>query len=216
MTLITDTTMKIDTFSVNLENWSADNPLYIAGTEGCGKSTLANLLSIKTGAHVIDCDILAKRMVYTEEQFNEIMDSIEADELLNNWLEEHQHVPYDIEDHSTVRRHMEGFYQHVDCITSVGNDLYILEGSILLYRSPYLMSSKPLIVPVASRVTNLWRRAKHRHQSKGSSFFSELWDQVKDYQEANKEVDDQHNQFLREVMDIIWPPALPEGTLEMA
>ena len=56
-----------------MENWAPGDPLWITGSSGDGKSTLAEKMATENHAIVINSDIVLCRMLWTKEKYEKVL-----------------------------------------------------------------------------------------------------------------------------------------------
>lgn len=201
--------------TINIDKWSPGNPLWITGSIGDGKSTLASQLAKEYNAEIISSDIVLCRMMWSIDRFNKFMNGgsdITAEvHMIStnsspawNYVNQHPELPYGIKNTGTksdeLRMNMIKFYAWLmdELIKpEYDNNLYIIEGSDILFMNPFEMMDKPLIIKGGCRIRSLWRRSKRNTKKKGYGMIISIYKYIKKYPETAAIIDSTKENFIK-------------------
>lgn len=178
-----------DNLELNLDQWAPGNPLFITGSSGDGKSTLARKYAEQYNAEVCSLDVPLIRIYRSKEKFDKLINTQHYNFLISkstmemNWIKAHPNLPYDQDINtpglleSTTLEYVEWCTEHCP-----KDKLLIFEGCDLISLGPDYFIDKPLIVTGNSRISNLIRRAKRSVQKKPyKNFLTEIFSELKQY-----------------------------------
>lgn len=202
---------------INIDKWSPGNPLWVTGSSGDGKSTLAREMAIKHDAEVIASDIVLFRMGWSHNKFENFKNGGLA-EFANahgistatsaawDYINQHPELPYELMDSKTkifnndkLLSEMNKFYTWLmeEMLKPMYADkLYIIEGSNICGMDPCVMKEKPLIVKGGCRIKSLWRRSKRDSMEKGCSIFKSVCKYIKKYPMQSSRLDSVKESFI--------------------
>lgn len=206
---------------VNVDEWKPGNPLWITGSSGDGKSTLAKQIVEKNNAVIIASDIILCRMGWKKEKFDDALNGILNEQAKVHKIDfndspaldyvlHHPELPYDQknpETHSFIPEitdpEMIKFYQwlikELKENEKYNNKLYLIEGCDICLMDPDIMIEKPLIIVGCSRLRSFFRRAKRDSAEKNRSIFKSMLKYIKKYKYQSKRLDDAKSHFRKEI-----------------
>lgn len=209
---------------INVDEWRPGNPLWVTGSSGDGKSTLAIKMAKENGATVISSDIVLCRLKWTKEKFySKISDPNTAKSVFNmdpknspamDYVLSHPDLPYDTKDPITraykseiMNPCMIDFYEWLmdELATNpkYKNKLYVIEGCDICLLDANIMKDKPLIIVGGSRIRSVWRRAKRHSSHTGDSLISAIFMFIKNYDLTFRRLDDNKDAFHRSIKSAI-------------
>ena len=121
-----------------------------------------------------------------------------------NYVNQHPELPYGIKNTGTksdeLRMNMIKFYAWLmdELIKpEYDNNLYIIEGSDILFMNPFEMMDKPLIIKGGCRIRSLWRRSKRNTKKKGYGMIISIYKYIKKYPETAAIIDSTKENFIK-------------------
>jgi len=209
-------------FIINFDKWDYGTPLWITGTSGDGKSTLAVNLADQYNAVNITTDLLLMRLMRSKEKFIEktqkyINNANISDTRLGirgigikiafDFINQHPEIPYEqIHMINGIKNLLPGvaekyFTMFCDWIIEVSKTKYrnlklIVEGcDITEGLSPEYAATQPLIVLGNSRLKSFMRRVTREMKESNEPFVKLLFKEIKKYNAMYRELDDNKDRF---------------------
>lgn len=202
---------------LNLDEWKPGNPLWITGTSGDGKSTLAKEYARKYNACVVETDTLLLRIGCTKEKFESMVTSSKTDPKLSmvnpdiaiigmEYVKTHPDLPYGLDwtvvDESVLEPYFMDYFDWIMSISKTDkrfrNKKIIVEGCDVMYIPPIVMKERPLIIIGCSRVRAALQRA-HREHSQGMDYLPALIKVIRRYNTSVRHLDDSKDQYWKDI-----------------
>ena len=217
---------------INMENWAPGDPLWITGSSGDGKSTLAEKMATESHAIVINSDIVLCRMLWTKEKYEKVLKTktipgsdvwkFNLDSPAWDYVASHPNLPFGAKDpitHSTIdsitQPEIIAFYHwlmvELKSNPKYKDNLYIIEGCDICLLDPNVMATKPLIIMGGSRLQSLWRRVKRNVKDKNASYIESIFKYLKKYNYQAKRLDDDKDNFRRDIENVLQESSLDEN-----
>lgn len=157
-------------YKINLDQWRPGNPLYITGTSGDGKSTLANKLAKKYNAYLIHTDLFLGRICRPKEKYYKWLNSsIEGtinsngSEMVLEYINQHPELPWFI-DFKEAKKYWLDFFkwfrENAKNNPKYRNKLIIIEGCDICFIEPEIAVNFPLIIIGHSKFKTALQRIK--------------------------------------------------------
>lgn len=157
-------------YKINLNQWRPGNPLYITGTSGDGKSTLANKLAKKYNAYLIHTDLFLGRICRPKEKYYKWLNSsIEGNinsngsEMVLEYINQHPELPWFI-DYKEAKKYWLDFFkwfrENAKNNPKYRNKLIIIEGCDICFIEPEIAVNFPLIIIGHSKFKTALQRIK--------------------------------------------------------
>lgn len=205
-------------FRINFDKWCPGTPLWITGTSGDGKSTLARELANTKNAIVVSTDLLLIRLCRSKEKWDKIVNKINSDfymknknnEMIFDYIDSHPELPFELSNSKSWASRdilepyfldfFNWFYYNAKSNPKYSHKNIIIEGCNITYMNPEFMSAQPLIIMGNSIITTIIRRAKRdSDDSNSTNFIKELFKQIKKYNTNMKYLDEDRNKFRKDV-----------------
>lgn len=213
-----------DTLEFNIEKWSPGNPLYIAGSSGDGKTTLAYNMAKDHNALIVSTDTLLTRLGWTKERWEQKGNKISAhnpngiaDIVSMDYINSHKNLPYNIggidpktgkhkwATLSSQSKYFEDFFNWVElnAKTKYDDEYIIVEGSSIMIIDPEFFVGKPLIIIGGSNLRNLINRAKRNtyHEDERNIIVNVL-KELKKYNSSYSHIDKNKWEFYDNMKNI--------------
>lgn len=199
---------------INLDKWEVGTPLWITGTSGDGKSTLAMKMEKENNAILIHTDLLLLRVVKSKEKFEQrfALAGQSKDHPLNHYgieyINEHPELPYDLglTKSGNSETYMLDFLKWIitacKTIAPYNERLVIVEGCDICLLGADFLSKQPLIILGCSRVQAGWRRIK-REVADGASYIDAAIKVISRYNNVVKRLDDNKEKLWVEIQSRI-------------
>lgn len=157
-----------DNLEFNMEKWvPGKHALWITGTSGDGKSTLAKKIADEHDAILITFDVFLDRIGRGEDGWKKIESKFKKsnpNDPTFNYINEHPELPYDFPTNDTSKT--EYFTEFGDWVRNTvvkkmyKNKLVVIEGCDICRLDPSIMSKEPLIIMGISSLQCSLRRIK--------------------------------------------------------
>lgn len=195
---------------INFDQWKPGNPLWVTGSSGDGKSTVAWKLARQYHAEVITSDIVLCRLGWTEDKFNSFLNgtSKDADAFkmkatgspAMDYVMMYPELPHGQKDPETkciidsvvvpeVLKFYKWLMTELESNPKYRDKLYIIEGCDICKLDPEVMKHKPLILLGGSRLISFWRRVRRNCEEKGCSKLTSIRKYMRKYNIQNKHLD---------------------------
>ena len=180
-------------FENRVEEWGPGNPLWITGTSGDGKSTLAGkMMKEKRNTLLVHTDTLLVRLGRSKEKFEAKVAKRGydvGDEMSLDYILQHPELPYSMRAENGLwpskdimdKYWKDYFYwimEHAKSDPKYKDKNIIVEGCDITTLDPELMITKPVIILGGSRLRTSFRRVK-RDLGDGDNIFYALYKEVK-------------------------------------
>ena len=203
---------------LNLDKWGPGYPLFITGTSGDGKSTLAKKLGKQYGTEVVSTDVLLTRVTYDEEKWNQKMNSSSFREsvfhncqLGVDFINEHPDLPRGIRkvggtwsDSSMYEPYFQLFFnwifEQARNNPKYNNKRIIVEGCDICLMDPNIAAQMPLIVIGCSRLQSSWRRIKRDVIVDNHSFIDSVFREIRRSRGYIKELNRSKDLFKKRIL----------------
>lgn len=160
-------------YKINMDKWGPGHPLWITGSSGDGKSTLAKEYCNKfSNTALVTLDWLLIRLRYPKEKyFRKVVNNPktqEKDFIIVRFMNEHPEIPYELglgqyNHYDEVNYWYNTFFDWLlkEAKTTYSKYNIIVEGcDIALYGNPKVFAREPLIIMGTSRMQGKIRRIK--------------------------------------------------------
>ena len=215
-------------FKLNISDWDYGTPLWITGSSGDGKSTLARKLKEENESTIItSTDALLCRLAYSKEKWNrkfgnnskEFKDNtnIKTNEInpIMDYIKLHKDMPYGFKgensnnwgDKSKYEPYFKDMFKWLIKETK-HNPKYnkfkiIIEGcDICDFTDPEYIATQPLIIVGGSRLRSSIRRIK-RDIKEDKSLVDAIFREIRRYNSYVKELDDSKDNYKNKIKEII-------------
>ena len=203
---------------INMDKWGPGTPLWITGTSGDGKSTMARNLARDYGAKVVETDIFLARLNYSKEKWNKYIEKISVGDLYANdiiiqYIDQNPSLPYGLRTNAngwasqeTMSKYWNDFFSWF-VLNSRDNPRYnkrklIIEGcNICLYDSEF-MAKQPLIIIGCSRL-KAGRQRIHRDMSEGHGIIDSIFREIRRRSLYINRLDDSKDNFKKQILNLV-------------
>lgn len=205
-----------DNYEINLDKWKPGTPLWITGTSGDGKSTLAKKLAEKYNAIICPTDILLVRMGWSEEKWNTRMQnpaSLIRDPqqtyMAMDYINAHPEIPFGNggiwgDSEFTNQQFLDFFrwvLKNAKLNPKFNTRRVIVEGCDIYKMDPEFMAKQPLIILGLSRLGAMRRRIHRQYNDGDGSYIKIAFNQIKKYNKTNRKLDYKKELFRKNVRD---------------
>lgn len=203
---------------INMDKWGPGTPLWITGTSGDGKSTMARNLARDYGAKVVETDVFLARLNYSKEKWNKYIEKISVGDLYANdiiiqYIDQNPSLPYGLRTNAngwasqeTMSKYWSDFFSWF-VLNSRDNPRYnkrklIIEGcNICLYDSEF-MAKQPLIIIGCSRL-KAGRQRIHRDMSEGHGIIDSIFREIRRRSLYINRLDDSKDNFKKQILSLV-------------
>lgn len=204
---------------INLDKWAPGTPLWITGTSGDGKSTLARTLAEKHDALIVPTDILLLRVFHTKEKWDRIVNSKnefteERTRMAMEFCKMHPEYPHGLKSkyNATIASYVPGgekywndfFTWVIDAVkhdSRYKNKLIIIEGCDVANYDPQYLATQPLIIIGGSKCKTSLRRIK-RDISENHNIVDAMFREIKRRRDFANDLDDVRDEFRKAITTI--------------
>ena len=212
-----------DNLEINLDKWGPGTPLWITGTSGDGKSTLAQEMANKHDSIIISTDYVLIRLTKIKEKAEKILarntdsNQMEPDGLSISieFIEEHPEMPYGIGlgpgGEVIQSKYFKLFFKFIQEKAkqdpALKTKYIIVEGCAISFMDIEIAVTQPLIILGCSRLKAFIRRYKRErsthddgiHTKQELSALETIWMLIKKYKQYGKDLDDTKENFRKEI-----------------
>lgn len=178
-------------YIINMDKWGPGHPLFITGSSGDGKSTLAKKLykNEKNGA-LVTLDWLLIRLCYPRDKYyKKVVNNPytqEHDFIIVRFLNEHPEMPWELgigvssdthPNHKIVSYWYNVFFEWLlkEAKTTYSNYKIVVEGcDIAVYGNPRIFANEPLIVMGTSQLQGRINRIHRDHKDCGKPLIDSI------------------------------------------
>lgn len=178
-------------YIINMDKWGPGHPLFITGSSGDGKSTLAKKLykNEKNGA-LVTLDWLLIRLCYPRDKYyKKVVNNPytqEHDFIIVRFLNEHPEMPWELgigvssdahPNHKIVSYWYNVFFEWLlkEAKTTYSNYKIVVEGcDIAVYGNPRIFANEPLIVMGTSQLQGKINRIHRDHKDCGNPLIDSI------------------------------------------
>ena len=200
-------------FEINLDKWGPGHPLWITGTSGDGKSTLANKLYKQySKTAIVHVDLFLARISKTKEKFTSILGrpSVSDDFITMDYINSHPEIPYEIIKSTDIVSDCQEFIDYFNWLIDSAKTKYkkyniIIEGcEITMYMDPIYIKNEPLIIMGTSELNGSFRRIR-RDMQKDKTLVDSI---RREYERSHsmeyiKKLNEYKEQFKKQIMRLI-------------
>lgn len=207
-----------DNLELNIDKWKPGTPLWITGTSGDGKSTLAREYAEKYNAIIISTDTLLCRIGFTKEKYERKFMNPDRkfgadDKLSLKYIAMHPELPYDLHWTDPKKRALHKPYfvdffkwmlKEVRVDPLYKNRLVIVEGCNITYLGAEFMSTQPIIIMGCSRLQAFIRRIKRNivEHPEQKNVLAHIFHVIDMYKKFGKDLDDEKDAFRKGIEKI--------------
>ena len=201
---------------LNLDKWTPGNPLWITGSSGDGKSTLAMNIAKQCNALCDSTDVLLIRLGHSKEDWESKLSKKPNNKYISNisfeYIEKHPELPYGLvtrvngikiwPEWKEIEKYFFDFFNYFvsECKKNpkYKNRLIILEGCDICNIEPKFFVDKPLIILGGSRLNSFYQRMD-RCMKSGDSYFDAFKKNYYRYDKIVKGLDDNKDLFRKKI-----------------
>ena len=206
-----------DNLEINLDEWKPGNPLWITGTSGDGKSTLARQMADDKRGIVISTDYVLLRLTKTKEKLDSILarpstasslGSSEGVELSIEFINKHPEMPSGLGSGPNATTALSKYFKmfftflldKAKTDSRIKDKYVVVEGCDITYMDIELAATLPLIIMGCSRLRAFIHRYKReRSATDNLGPFATIWKLVRKYTKYGKALDDEKEKFWDEL-----------------
>ena len=213
-----------DNLEFNMDKWAPGTPLYITGSSGDGKTTLAYNMAKEKKALIVSTDTLLTRLGWTKEKWEKNGGKVSAhnpngivDIISFDYINSHKNLPYcigginpDTGKHKWAplieqAKYFEDFFAWLETAAKTRYDdkFIIVEGSSIMIINPEFFVGKPLIIIGGSNLRNLINRAKRNtyHEDERNIIIN-IFKELKKYKQSYSTIDKNKWEFYDNIKEI--------------
>lgn len=214
-----------DNLELNLDKWMPGRILWITGSSGDGKSTLANKMVSEKNGILISTDVLLLRMAKSEEKFSKIVNAYTnsgersiGDELSFEFIDAHPELPFGIGYGPSTDVYVEKPFQEFFAFLMekaatdprVKTKYVVVEGCAISFMDTHILVNEPLIIMGCSRLRGFIQRYKRErsgidngiHKGEDGSRLKTIFKLIRKYSEYGKDLDDKKWRLWNDIMSI--------------
>lgn len=199
-------------FEININEWRCGNPLWITGSSGDGKSTLANQITIENNAYLIHTDLFLGRICRPKEQYENMKKSTNGtinangSEMVLEYINKHSELPW-MADFRETGKIWNDFFNWI-LYNAKNNPKYrnkkiIIEGCDICLMPPEKACRLPLIIVGTSRLQASFRRIKRDQEDGKHTLIENIFRELKRHRAFIHELDTNKDNFKRNIKKVI-------------